>query len=113
MTLTGRAALLALAGGLVIAVFGTGLASLVVNAVIVVMVALDVILAARIAALRLNRSGDVKIHLGQSGSIKLTVVNDGRRPLRGVVRDAWQPSAMARPGRARITVEAGLRATVT
>jgi uncharacterized protein (DUF58 family) len=113
MTLTGRAGLLALAGGLVIAVFGTGLAALLVNAVIVVTVVLDVILAARIASLRLNRSGHAKMHLGQSGSIRLTILNTGRRPLRGVVRDAWQPSAMAQPSRARITVEAGIRATVT
>ncbi len=113
MTLTGRAGLLALTGGLLIAVFGTGLAAILVNVVIVVMVALDVILAARIASLRLTRSGDAKMHLGQSGSIKLTVVNTGQRKLRGVVRDAWQPSAMAQPGRARITVEAGVRATVT
>jgi uncharacterized protein (DUF58 family) len=113
MTLTGRACLLALAGGLVIAVFGTGLAALVVNAVIVLMVALDVILAARIASLRLTRSGDAKMQLGQSGSIKLTIANTGGRPLRGIVRDAWQPSALARPGRARITVEAGMRAIVT
>ena len=34
MTLTGRAGALALAGVLVVAVFGTGLAALVVNAVI-------------------------------------------------------------------------------
>jgi uncharacterized protein (DUF58 family) len=113
MTLTGRACLLALAGGLVIAVFGTGLAALVVNAVIVLMVALDVILAARIASLRLTRSGDAKMQLGQSGSIKLTIANTGGRPLRGIVRDAWQPSALARPGRASITVEAGMRAIVT
>jgi uncharacterized protein (DUF58 family) len=113
MTVTGRAGLLALAGGLVIAVFGTGLAALIVNSVIVAMIALDLILAARIASLRLSRSGDAKIHLGQSGSTKLTVVNSGRRRLRGVARDAWQPSAMVRPRRSRITVDAGSRATVT
>jgi uncharacterized protein (DUF58 family) len=112
MTLTGRAGLLALAGGLVIAVFGTGLAAILVNAAILAMITVDLILAARIASLRLSRSGDAKFHLGQSGSTALTVVNSGRRKLRGVIRDAWQPSATAEPGRARITIGAGLRATV-
>jgi uncharacterized protein (DUF58 family) len=112
MTLTGRAGLLALAGGLVIAIFGTGLAALIVNSVIVVLIILDIVLAARIASLQPSRSGDAKIHLGQPGSTKLTVVNAGRRRLRGVVRDAWPPSTMATPSRAMITVEAGLRVTV-
>ncbi|HKR69827.1 MAG TPA: DUF58 domain-containing protein [Streptosporangiaceae bacterium] len=113
MTLTGRAGLMALAGGLVIAVFGSGIAVLVVNAVIVAMIALDLILAARIGSLRVSRSGDPKIHLSQSGPTRLTVVNAGRRRLRGVVRDAWQPSALAQPRRTRITVDAGSRATMT
>ncbi|MDR2984338.1 MAG: DUF58 domain-containing protein, partial [Nocardiopsaceae bacterium] len=112
MTLTGRAGLLALVGGLVIAIFGTGLAALIVNAVIVVLIIVDMLLAARIASLRVSRSGDAKIHLFQQGSTKLTVLNAGRRRLRGVVRDAWPPSATAMPSRAMITVDAGLSATV-
>jgi uncharacterized protein (DUF58 family) len=113
MTLTGHAGLLALAGGLVIAVFGTGLAALVVNAAILAAIAADVVLAASIASLELSRSGDARIHLGQSGTTQLTVRNAGSRRLRGVVRDGWQPSAGARPGRAEVAVGSGLRATIT
>ncbi|MGN6792456.1 MAG: DUF58 domain-containing protein [Streptosporangiaceae bacterium] len=112
MTRTGRAGLLAVGGGLVIAVFGTGLAAVVVNAVVLALIAVDLMLAARIASLRLSRSGDTKIHLGQSGSTTLTVANSGRRTLHGIVRDGWPPSVTAQPRRARITVDAGLRATV-
>lgn len=109
MTLTGRAALLALAGGLVVAVFGTGLAVLIVNAVIVLAVAGDLVLAASVRQLHVSRSGDAKIHLGQAGTSTLTVTNPGRRRLRGVARDGWRPSAAAQPGRARIDLPPGGR----
>ncbi len=113
MTLTGRAGLLAATGGLVIAVFGTGIASLIVNAVILAALAADLLFAASIAGLRVSRSGDAKIGLGQTGSTALTVINSGRRRLRGVVRDGWRPSAAARPGRSRIDLPAGRRAILT
>jgi uncharacterized protein (DUF58 family) len=107
MTLTGRAGLAALAGGLVIAVFGTAIASLIVNGLILAALAADVILAARIADLKVSRSGDAKIHLGQSGTTAVTVTNSGRRRLRGVLRDGWRPSAGAEPGRSRIDLAPG------
>jgi uncharacterized protein (DUF58 family) len=112
MTLTGRAGLLAAAGVLVVAVFGTGLAAFIVNGTLVAAVCADLLLAARIGSLRFSRSGDARIHLGQTGKTTLTVVNAGRRRLRGVVRDGWQPSAAARPPRARVDVAAGQRVTV-
>ncbi len=113
MTLTGRAALVALAGALVVAVFGTGIALLAVNAVIAMAITGDLILAASVRQLEVSRSGDAKIHLGQAGTVAVTVVNPGRRRLRGIVRDGWRPSAGAEPGRARIDLAAGSRARVT
>jgi uncharacterized protein (DUF58 family) len=104
---------LALAGGLVIAVFGSGLAALAVNAAILAAVAADVLLAASIARVELGRSGSDRIHLGQVGTITLTVRNTGTRRLRGVIRDGWQPSAAAQPGRTAISLPAGRRATIT
>jgi uncharacterized protein (DUF58 family) len=112
MTLTGRAGLLAVTGGLVIAVFGTGVASLIVNVVVLAVLAADLLFAASIAGLQVTRSGDAKIHLGQTGTTAVTVINSGRRRLRGVVRDGWRPSAAARPGRSRIDLRAGGRVTV-
>lgn len=112
ITLTGRAGLLALAGGLVIAVFGTGIASLIVNGVILVALAADVMLAASIADLEVRRSGDARLHLGQSGTTTVTVINSGRRRLRGIMRDGWRPSAGADPARSRIELTRGRGATV-
>jgi uncharacterized protein (DUF58 family) len=111
MTLTGRAGLAALAAGLVIAVFGTATTSLIVNGLILAALAADVMLAARIADLKVSRSGDAKIHLGQSGTTAVTVTNPGRRRLRGVLRDGWRPSAGAEPGRSRIDLAPGRSTT--
>jgi uncharacterized protein (DUF58 family) len=113
MTLTGRTGLVAVAGGLVIAVFGTGVASLIVNAAILAALAADLLFAASIAGLQVSRSGDTKIGLGQTGTTALTLINSGHRRLRGVIRDGWRPSAVAQPGRSRIDVPAGRRVTVT
>src|SRR5258707_3152243 len=113
MTLTGRTGLVAVAGGLVIAVFGTGVASLIVNAAILAALAADLLFAASIGGLQVSRSGETKIGLGQTGTTTLTLINAGNRRLRGVVRDGWRPSAVAQPGRSRIDLPAGRRVTVT
>ena len=113
MTLTGRAAVAAVAGGLVVAVFATSAALLAVNAVLLAAIAADVLLAASVSRLPVSRSGDAKIHLGQTGTITLAVANSGRRRLRGVVRDGWRPSAQASPGRARISLPPGGRTVLT
>ncbi len=113
MTLTGRTGLVAVAGGLVIAVFGTGVASLIVNAAILAALAADLLFAASIAGLQVSRSGETKIGLGQTGTTTLTLINSGHRRLRGVIRDGWRPSAVAQPGRSRIDLPAGRRVTVT
>jgi uncharacterized protein (DUF58 family) len=113
MTLTGRAALLALASALVVAVFGTGIALLAVDAAILLAIAGDLVLAASVRQLQVSRSGEAKIHLGQTGTVTVTVDNPGSRRLRGVVRDGWRPSAGARPGRTRIDLRGGSRARLT
>ncbi|HVB41564.1 MAG TPA: DUF58 domain-containing protein [Streptosporangiaceae bacterium] len=112
MTLTGRAALLALAGGLVMLAFPNVTAMLAVNAVVLAAVVIDVIAAASPRGLELSRSGDVKIHLGQPGMVTLTIVNNGHRTLRGMVRDAWRPSAGATPARNAVKIPAGRRVAV-
>ena len=112
MALTGRAALAALAGVLVTLAFRTAAALLAVDALIIAAIAADVLLAAPVRRLEVSRSGDTRILLGQRGSVTLTVRNQGRRPLRGVVRDAWRPSAGAAPARARVRVPAGSQASL-
>ena len=113
MTLTGRAAIVAVAGGLLVAVFATSAALLAVNAVLLAAIAADIALAASVSKLSVSRSGDAKIHLDQTGTVTLAITNTGRRRLRGVVRDGWRPSASASPARSRITLAAGGHARVT
>src|SRR5262249_57382981 len=70
-------------------------------------------LAAPVRAIRLSRSGDTRVLLGERASVELGVENPSRRTLRAVVRDAWQPSAGAAPPHARVLVPAGGRARLT
>ncbi len=113
MALTGRAGLAALIGALAVLAFRTAAALIVVNALLLAAIAADLILAAAVRPLRMRRAGDTRILLGQSGSVLLTLENPGRRLLRGMVRDAWRPSAAARPGRAQVTIPAGGQLTLT
>jgi uncharacterized protein (DUF58 family) len=113
MILTGRAALAALAGALVVLVFRTGLALVITDVVILGGIIADLVLAAGLGKLDVTRSGDAKIHLGQPGTISVTIVNNGTRRLRGIVRDGWRPSAGATPTRSGISVPGGRRVTVT
>ncbi|MBM6402895.1 DUF58 domain-containing protein [Phycicoccus sp. CSK15P-2] len=81
--------------------------------VVVVLCALDALLAASPTALAITREGDDQVRLGESARTHLVVENTGRRTLRGLVRDAWPPSAGSRPGSHRLTVPPGERRRVT
>ena len=113
MALTGRAALAALAGVLVVLAFRSLAALIVVNVVILAAVVVDVLVAASVGQLRMARAGDTRILLGSTGAVTLTVENAGRRTLRAIVRDSWRPSAGAAPSRVRMLVPAGTRGALT
>ncbi|WP_377271077.1 DUF58 domain-containing protein [Peterkaempfera sp. SMS 1(5)a] len=94
MALTGRTALLALAGVLVVGLLlpsatGVGL----VCGLLLAAVIADLLLAAPVRRLQLTRSGDTSVRLGSEASVSLTIANPGRRRLRARVRDAWPPSS--------------------
>lgn len=110
MVLTGRTGLIALVCALPVvlspypaATFGV-LAALLAAAVVV-----DVALAGSPRALRLTRGGSTSARLGQPVSAELTVDNGGRTRFRGVIRDAWPPSACAKPRMHQVTIAAGQR----
>jgi uncharacterized protein (DUF58 family) len=113
MTLTGRAALAALIGVLVILAARDAAALLAVNGLLLVAIAADVALAAPIRPLQLTRAGDTKVLLGQSAPVTLTVANRGRRTLRADIRDAWPPSAGAQPHHVRVRIPAAGQAMLT
>ena len=99
--------MVAAVGALVIIAFRNIAALVVVDVLILAGVTADLLLAAPVRTLRLGRAGDTRIRLGDSGQVTLTLGHPGRRPLRGLVRDAWPPSAGARPARAAVSVPAG------
>ena len=113
MTLTGRAALAALIGTLVILAFRDVAALLLVNGLLLAAIVADLVLAVPVRSLRVSRAGETKVLLGQSAPVLLTVANPGRRTLRADVRDAWAPSAGADPHHMRIRVPAGGQALLT
>ena len=107
MAITGRTALVA-ALGAVLAPLGWAWPAAVIG-LLAVGVAVDVALAGRVADLRMDRSGATSTRLGQPVDVALLVTNAGRRRVRGVLRDAWLPSAGARPRTQRIDVPPGER----
>jgi uncharacterized protein (DUF58 family) len=113
MALTGRAALAALAGALVVLAVRTLPALLAVNAVLLAAILADLALAASVRQLEITRSGDTRVLLGETAMTQVTVRNPGRRPLRGLARPTWPPSAQATPGQFRLALPGGGRATMT
>ncbi|MGB0100548.1 MAG: DUF58 domain-containing protein [Nocardioides sp.] len=77
------------------------------------LVALDVLLAPPPAALTLERPAVGTVRLGHPTQTRLIAVNTARRRMRGVLRDAWQPTAGATEDRHRIALGAGQRTVLT
>ncbi|TPX05204.1 DUF58 domain-containing protein, partial [Schumannella luteola] len=69
----------------------------------------DALLAGSPGGLRVTREVPARSRLGEPVEARLVIVNSGRRTVRGAVRDAWQPSAGARPARQRLLVPPGER----
>jgi uncharacterized protein (DUF58 family) len=113
MAVTGRAALLALLGLLPVIASPHLSTALGTAAVLLVLLAIDVLLAAPVRGLQVTRSGITACRLGQSAEVQLSVVNATRRRLRGELRDAWVPSAGAGPRTHRLSIPAGERRALT
>ncbi len=119
MALTGRTALLAALGALVVGLLLPSWAGIgVVTLTVLLGVLVDLALAAPVRTLRFDRSGDTSVRLGEPATVELAVTNSSGRPLRGLLRDAWPPSAW-HPGTAvaasrhAVTIPAGERRRVT
>ena len=105
---------LLVAVGVVPVVLLDGMPGLVLwGAVLAVVVTVDLVLAGSPATLEFARDLPVRLRLGESAPARLAVVNPGRRTVRGVLRDAWEPSAGARPNRHRLALAPGGSAVVT
>ena len=106
--------MLALLAALVVGVvWPSGVAILVITALIVVGVGVDVSLAPSIRRLILRREGERAVRLGEPAAVSLLIANPSSRRLRGRLRDAWPPSAGAVEDRHPIDIPAGERRRVT
>jgi uncharacterized protein (DUF58 family) len=72
-----------------------------------ILVSVDVQLAASTRKLRYDRSPDRSARLAQQVDVGLLIHNDGPRRFRGQIRDAWPPSARARPRIHPVDIAAG------
>ena len=81
--------------------------------VVTVLVLGDLLLAPRPTALALGREPISPVRLGQPTESVLRVTNDGRRRIRALVRDAWQPSAGASANRHLLDLDGGDRTVLT
>ncbi|HEY5049360.1 MAG TPA: DUF58 domain-containing protein, partial [Acidothermaceae bacterium] len=110
MSLTRRTALIALAGVLVVFVYPLrGYMVLIVEGALAIGIIADLALAGSVRALRVSRYGDTARRLDEVSEVGVLIVNPGGRRVRGVLRDAWPPSAQASPTRQLIDVPAGQR----
>jgi len=73
----------------------------------VVVGLVDLLLAASPRRIVVTREPQKRTRLGETVGIRVRLANEGRRRLTAVVRDAWPPSAQARPTRRWVSVPAG------
>lgn len=114
MTLTGRAALLALLGVVPVALLPFGGSTVaILLLLLLIAIAVDVALAGPVSSLHVARDGATGCRLGEPADVRLSLTNRGSRRVRGLVRDAWVPSAGAGPRVQRLDVPAGERRVLT
>lgn len=109
MAVGGRFPLLVLAGLVAVVLQPTRSMVLLWVAVCVGVALLDVALAVSPRRLELQREPTPQVRLGASGSTSLLVTNTSGRTVRGMLRDAWQPSAGAVGARHRLALPGGER----
>ena len=72
----------------------------------------DLTLAASPRRVTVQRTLPARVRLGETVEAALLLRNIGSRPLRGTVRDAWQPSAGSARSRAPVSIPAGERRSI-
>jgi uncharacterized protein (DUF58 family) len=81
-------------------------------ALVVLLAALDLALAGSARTVRIQRILPQRVRLGETVRSELLVTNLGTRAIRGLVRDAWQPSAGASTTRHPLSIPAGANVTI-
>ena len=107
MALSGRAFAVALLAVLAVLAVRSAVTIAVIDGLLLAAIVADVLLAVPVRELRLTRAGDTRVRLGERATVTTTIVNTSGRTLNAQVRDAWPPSARARPYRAVLRVPPG------
>lgn len=107
MAVTWRAVVLAALGLPVVLVVPATGTVLLWTLLVVVACAIDVALAASPRQVGVRREVPASVRLTEPATSTLTLSHLGRRRLRGLVRDAWPPSAGARVDRHKLDVAPG------
>ena len=113
MALTGRFVALLALGVVPIVVLGAWWALVGWVVLALALAAVDLALAGSPRRVRLTRDLPARVRLGETVRADLIIANTGARVIRGLVRDAWQPSAGADVTRHRVRVPAGERRAVS
>ena len=113
MALTGRAPALLMLGLVAVWLQPTMTTVRIWWLVALCAIGLDLLLALSPRKLVLGRDIVHQVRLGVSGSTTLWLTNPTSRRLRGIVRDAWQPSAGAASDRHTVDVRGGERVALT
>jgi uncharacterized protein (DUF58 family) len=95
VAISGRLVLLATAGLAPVLLFPGWSTVFAVLLVLGALILLDLLLAASLQQVFVQRSAPANVTLGGTADAAVTVHNSGTRRLRAVLRDAWQPSAGA------------------
>ncbi len=109
MVLSGWFVLLLAAGAVPLVLSGEPLVLAAWVLLLLAATGVDLALAASPRSVRVLRDGPARTRLGEAVEHELTLVNEGGRTLRAIVRDGWQPTVRATPSRQRVVVPAGER----
>ncbi|GMA27979.1 DUF58 domain-containing protein [Arenivirga flava] len=109
MVLSGWFVLLLAAGAVPLVLSGEPLVLAAWVLLLLAATGVDLALAASPRSVRVLRDGAARTRLGEAVEHELTLVNEGGRTLRAIVRDGWQPTVRATPSRQRVVVPAGER----
>ncbi|MEI2766778.1 MAG: DUF58 domain-containing protein [Dermatophilaceae bacterium] len=113
MAVSGRLALVVLAGAVAVVLAPTRQTVLLWVLVALALAVADALLAVSPRRLRIEREPVPAVRLGEGASSALLVTNPTGRTLRAVVRDAWQPSAGPAGDRHTLRVKGGERRRVS
>jgi uncharacterized protein (DUF58 family) len=111
VALTGRFVVLLALGVVPVVLIASDWALVGWVAIVVLLAALDLVVAPSPRRVRITRDLPARVRLGESVRADALLSNTGSRTIRGTVRDAWQPSAGASTTRHSLLIPAGERRT--